>query len=231
MKRKKTTPAPKQPKRRLLSCLVLLFVACGVIFLLASRSPRPTRVAATSTSVAAAATVTDFQAAPTATMTRTAISTVAPSVTPSATITAVAQFRTVPEMHITPLPNVPLMLVIQPANARSCPSTTCEVLFRLDSGETFGADAIVVSEAVNGNSQWYQTKMGLGRQVAYIHSSLVVDYDSAAQPTSAPARAAQPSTFRPDNCADAIAAGLTAEQAGQWPHLDRDGDGVACYGD
>jgi hypothetical protein len=35
---------------------------------------------------------------------------------------------------------------------------------------------------------------------------------------------------RPANCEEAVAWGYTAEQAAQWPHLDRDGDGVACYG-
>lgn len=38
-------------------------------------------------------------------------------------------------------------------------------------------------------------------------------------------------TRRPDNCADAVSMGLTAQQAAQWDHLDRDNDGVACYGD
>ena len=36
---------------------------------------------------------------------------------------------------------------------------------------------------------------------------------------------------RPGNCATAVAMGLNAEQAAEWPHLDRDDDGVACYGD
>jgi hypothetical protein len=36
---------------------------------------------------------------------------------------------------------------------------------------------------------------------------------------------------RPDNCDEAVAWGYTAQQAAQWSHLDRDGDGVACYGD
>lgn len=40
-----------------------------------------------------------------------------------------------------------------------------------------------------------------------------------------------PAVFTPGNCATAVAAGLTAEQASQWKHLDRDKDGVACYGD
>lgn len=48
-------------------------------------------------------------------------------------------------------------------------------------------------------------------------------------PTAPPAAA--PSSRRPKNCDDAKAMGLSASQAGAWSHLDRDGDGVACYGD
>ena len=36
---------------------------------------------------------------------------------------------------------------------------------------------------------------------------------------------------RPGNCSTAVAMGLSSSQAGNWSHLDRDGDGVACYGD
>lgn len=36
---------------------------------------------------------------------------------------------------------------------------------------------------------------------------------------------------RPGNCSTAVAMGLTDVQAAQWSHLDRDDDGVACYGD
>lgn len=36
---------------------------------------------------------------------------------------------------------------------------------------------------------------------------------------------------RPRNCKTAVAMGLTAQQAAQWANLDRDKDGVACYGD
>lgn len=37
---------------------------------------------------------------------------------------------------------------------------------------------------------------------------------------------------RPRNCATATAYGLdAADIAARWPHLDRDKDGVACYGD
>lgn len=35
----------------------------------------------------------------------------------------------------------------------------------------------------------------------------------------------------PRNCATAIARGLDQTAAAQYPHLDRDHDGVACYGD
>lgn len=36
---------------------------------------------------------------------------------------------------------------------------------------------------------------------------------------------------RPANCTEALAMGLSAREAARWSHLDRDGDGVACYGD
>lgn len=60
---------------------------------------------------------------------------------------------------------------------------------------------------------------------------LTVDaQDAMAAPSrAAPTRA--PVIQRPGNCATAVAMGLSAAQAGQWPHLDRDNDGVACYGD
>ncbi len=54
---------------------------------------------------------------------------------------------------------------------------------------------------------------------------------------SLPTITALPITIRsvgvqcPANCAEAVALGWTARQAAQCSHLDRDGDGVACYGD
>ncbi|MGB1285373.1 MAG: excalibur calcium-binding domain-containing protein [Aggregatilineales bacterium] len=47
----------------------------------------------------------------------------------------------------------------------------------------------------------------------------------APAPSSAPAAGA-----RPANCAQAVEWGLTPQEAAQWSHLDRDGDGEACYG-
>jgi len=35
----------------------------------------------------------------------------------------------------------------------------------------------------------------------------------------------------PGNCTTAVAMRLSAEEAARWPDLDRDNDGVACYGD
>ena len=56
-----------------------------------------------------------------------------------------------------------------------------------------------------------------------------------ARPVNRPPATARPAqsntTRRPQNCTEARAMGLTAQQAAQWSHLDRDSDGVACYGD
>lgn len=49
-----------------------------------------------------------------------------------------------------------------------------------------------------------------------------------ARPTERPTRNSNP---RPANCTEAIEMGLSERQAGNWSHLDRDGDGKACYGD
>ncbi len=48
---------------------------------------------------------------------------------------------------------------------------------------------------------------------------------------STPIPAVQTSFVCPRNCAAAVAMGLSAQQAGTCPNLDRDHDGVACYGD
>lgn len=46
-----------------------------------------------------------------------------------------------------------------------------------------------------------------------------------------PTRVPVQSQVCPRNCEAAVAAGMSAQAAGQCPNLDRDGDGVACYGD
>lgn len=60
------------------------------------------------------------------------------------------------------------------------------------------------------------------------------EYNPASGLVAAPtvARAApQQQRRRPDNCEEARAMGLSEREAAQWDHLDRDNDGVACYGD
>lgn len=49
--------------------------------------------------------------------------------------------------------------------------------------------------------------------------------------TSAPIATRTPSREVPSSCAEARRMGLSARAAGRYSHLDRDGDGVACYGD
>lgn len=51
-----------------------------------------------------------------------------------------------------------------------------------------------------------------------------------ANPTAAPAGNTGLPGPCPRNCTACVAAGWTAEQCGQCPNLDRDKDGVACYG-
>ncbi len=135
------------------------------------------------------------------------------------------------------------------AHVRPCPELSCAPLGQVNAGDKVTVTGATTGEAVAGNSQWFQTSFG-GR-TAYIHSSVVTE-DRPAPP--APSSEGQetspktsdsgasgkldtgpvtgPTTFTcPRNCEQAIQMGLTAEQAGQCPNLDRDKDGVACYGD
>jgi hypothetical protein len=125
------------------------------------------------------------------------------------------------------------------ANVRSCPSTTCAITRTFGAGDSVTLDASADGQAVNsGNTQWYRLQGG-----GYIYSGVVSSAAPVVQQAAPqtqpeqPAVAGQPTQppaavqRRPANCTEARAMGLTAEQAGQWPHLDRDGDGVACYED
>ena len=51
------------------------------------------------------------------------------------------------------------------------------------------------------------------------------------RPTSVPRATRVPGQSCPRNCSTAVAAGMSAQEAGRCPKLDRDKDGVACYGD
>lgn len=135
------------------------------------------------------------------------------------------------------------------ANVRPCPELSCAPLGQVNAGDKVTVTGATTGEAVAGNSQWFETSFG-GR-TAYIHSSVVTedrpappapssegretstktsDSGTSGKPNTGPVTG--PTTFTcPRNCEQAIQMGLTAEQAGQCPNLDRDKDGVACYGD
>lgn len=140
------------------------------------------------------------------------------------------------------------LTVIGGANSRECPQTTCKVVLKLPKGTMVTADSTAVGEAVKKNNKvWYRVTLADGRQ-AFVYSGVVsvtvapaapvvvVSSDPAApapvvEQPAAVAPAAPANNVRPANCAEAVAMGLTDVQAAQWSHLDRDKDGVACYGD
>lgn len=133
-------------------------------------------------------------------------------------------------------------------NLRDCPRTTCNIVDRLSAGESVIITGVINGESVNaGNAIWFKVDSS---DEVYVYSGLVSktppvvssgsgssnnansgSSDSTAPVATAPATSAAPVASRPGNCATAVAMGLSAEQAAQWPHLDRDKDGVACYGD
>lgn len=122
-------------------------------------------------------------------------------------------------------------------NVRECPSTSCAAIGRVNQGTQLTANGRTEGEAVNsGNRVWYRVQYGGG--YGFVYSGVVTDRAPVLAPTAAPQVQQpapeiplQPPSRRPQNCTDARAMGLTAEQAAQWDHLDRDDDGVACYGD
>jgi hypothetical protein len=132
------------------------------------------------------------------------------------------------------------------ANSRECPQTSCAVVMKLPRGTVVTADATAVGQAVSKkNNLWYHITLSDGRQ-AFVYSGTVTISAAPVVVVSDPAvpavvveqsaavveqPAATGNTVRPANCTEARAMGLTAEQAAQWSHLDRDKDGVACYGD
>lgn len=141
-------------------------------------------------------------------------------------------------------------------NVRAEPSTSAAVVGAARGGNVIETTGTVTGQSVSGSTSWY--RVNFGSETGYIHSSLLTTTrpqapapqqppasnttnttnQSAApviQPTVAPAQPTavppQTNTIRPDNCDHARAMGLSAVEAAKWPHLDRDKDGVACYGD
>jgi hypothetical protein len=157
------------------------------------------------------------------------------TMTPSVTITDTPAFT----------PEAGLMMTMEPtiytttggANLRSCPRTTCDAAGIVSSGSAIRVIGVINGESVSsGNAIWYVVDHG--GETVYIYSNLA--RRGAPAPTQAPQVQSQPQQpvnpppagqVRPGNCATAVAMGLTAQEAAQWSHLDRDRDGVACYGD
>lgn len=134
-------------------------------------------------------------------------------------------------------------------NVRASASATAQILGVLPPGSSVSVYSTTTGDVVSGSREWYE--VDYNGQTGYIHSSLLAATRPVAQPTQPPAPPVQqppaqptpqpviqptqppapPAVRRPANCAEAVAMGLSAVEAAQWPHLDRDKDGVACYGD
>jgi hypothetical protein len=125
---------------------------------------------------------------------------------------------------------------------RTCANFGCESLVELPVGTRVTFIEALEGEAspVDGTTIWYHVRLSDDRE-GFINSRLLSEIRPTPAPTPIPPPVSRPSTNsngsgnntsqRPANCDEAVAMGLTAQQAAQWSHLDRDNDGVACYGD
>lgn len=148
------------------------------------------------------------------------------------------------------------LFVQSPARIRACArldNEACPTLAEVVAGTAVTATGELTGDVFRESDQWYQLDYG-GRE-AYIHGSLVgqnlptpaPETDTTVSSTLAPAPTSTPSgTNRlggdgggtiggnsqscPSNCTEAVDRGFSAEQAAACG-LDRDGDGLACYGD
>lgn len=130
----------------------------------------------------------------------------------------------------------------QGATFRSCPvlSAECEMGRVLVSGQPVTVLGEVQGETWQGSRTWYYVEVeGL---YGFVHGALITR--TSERPTWTPPPTAIPIVpdnsgssgggggfVCPRNCDEAVRMGLTAQQAGTCPRLDRDNDGVACYGD
>ncbi len=176
---------------------------------------------------------------PSATFTPSNTPTITPTFTASRTPTStLTRTVTATPPAVTPMSRT-TFYAISAANLRSCPRTTtaCAPVDRLSVGDTITVSGSIQGETVGGSFVWYVTERA-GRTL-YIHSSVVSKTRPASGGTSpSTGSGGQPSgpvvgptQFTcPRNCTEAVNMGLTAQQAAACG-LDRDGDGVACYGD
>lgn len=150
------------------------------------------------------------------TRTATATNSLEPTDTPPATNTTTPTI--VPSSTIKSVENT-TRYTTQQINVRSGPSVTFDRIGSLPAGYKL----TVLGE----QDGWYQIEFANG--VGWVAG----EYTStnAPSPSNSGGPIVGPTQFTcPSNCTDAIAMGLTAEQAAACG-LDRDGDGVACYGE
>ncbi|MEL6309916.1 MAG: excalibur calcium-binding domain-containing protein, partial [Chloroflexota bacterium] len=145
------------------------------------------------------------------------------------------------------------------ANVRSCTQIAqCPVVGAVSRNDEIQVIGTTDGDNFNGSDTW--RIIIFEGEIAYIHDELVSRTELPDLPTAAPVSvqsqpvntavpasntsntsnsssgsgntsSSQTNTTRPANCTEARAMGLSAVEAAQWSHLDRDGDGVACYGD
>lgn len=116
------------------------------------------------------------------------------------------------------------------ANIRSCAGTSCSIVDAVAIGEGVAVIGTVSGDAVANDDTWYII-LYEGDE-AFVHSSLLSQSLPAVNVSDpVTTNSSNSNNSRPANCEEARAMGLSAQQAAQWSHLDRDKDGVACYGD
>ena len=185
-KRKPNTSPPNPAKRfvdRFLFGCALLVVAVIVAVATNQSSPGGRR-SADRPRPTVTATERGAHPRPSATITDTLVATI--TLTPQAVRanTSVPVAPASDPIAVTPMPNVPLFYVLRTANARRCPERSCEIVTVLEAGETFGVYGIAVGESVSGSREWYQTKLLIDQQIAYVHSSLVIEESLVSQSPS-----------------------------------------------
>lgn len=236
----------KRKGNPLLGCLMVVVIG-GAALIGASQNARspnrtaPTPNAATMDAIIDTAKVIALTPSATITDTPQVAPTRRPTLTnmPQATAQRLTVTNAPSAAAVTPVSSI-LYYVRSNANARTCPDTACESLGQFQAGEYIGIDGVARGADVSGNRRWYRTQYN--GETAFIHDSLVIEGSLVAQPQtqSQPEQVqsvppvqqpAAPGFTCPSNCAGAVAAGLSAEQAGTCANLDRDDDGVACYGD
>lgn len=237
--------APK-PKRRGISRLlwVALGLGCAAVVCaswLAGQSTSLPPPPETQTAVAIAqgqtATIVALTPTDTPTVTPTATDTPIPTVAPIPTDTPIPTVTALPSATATPRGYVRRAdygdawpFTVEDGQVVCFPGN--QVVF-ITGGVTYAVNGLAmgVNRYADIRPIWRDNPSGITPKVdigAMIQMGLALCETAGAVPTGVTVAAAP---IRPGNCSTAVAMGLEADVAGGYSHLDRDGDGVACYGD